>query len=87
MSTLADFPHAIRAGHGEDFQIYVLEWPWHLSYIILDFSINKHNSDFKETCCEDMKFLLLLIAKQRSCGYAVVMLQKKTLKWNNSTSC
>ena len=24
---LADFPHVIAAGHAEDFEIYVLEWP------------------------------------------------------------
>ena len=27
----ADFPHVMAAGHTEDFQIYVLERPWHLS--------------------------------------------------------
>ena len=28
---LADFPHVMAAGHAEDFQIYNLEQPWHLS--------------------------------------------------------
>ena len=27
----SDFLHVIAAGHAEDFQIYILEWPWHLS--------------------------------------------------------
>ena len=27
----ADFPYAMVADHAEDFQIYVLEWPLHLS--------------------------------------------------------
>ena len=26
----ADFPHVIAAGHVEDFQIYIFEWPSHL---------------------------------------------------------
>ena len=27
----ANFLHAMRGGHTEDFQIYILEWPWYLS--------------------------------------------------------
>ena len=50
----AGFPHVIAAGHVEVFQIYVLEWPWHLSSL-LNFSINQLNFDHQETCYKDMR--------------------------------